>query len=61
MKHNELFERLQKSSPQLAKKIAQTPAAMAELNDLEMERIVVEFGSLLEEVVTGLTIEKRNE
>lgn len=59
MKHNELFKRLQMSSPYLAHMIELNPAAMAELDNMESERIAAEFGSLLEEFVSGIVVKNQ--
>lgn len=57
---NELFRRLQQSSPHLAQWIADNPEAMQQLDELEVERVVVELGQLLQEAVPGLIVEQRN-
>ena len=60
MRHNELFKRLQQSSPDLAREIEQDPEAMAELDDMEAERVAAEIGSLLDEFIPGLIVENSN-
>ena len=60
MRYNELFKRLQQSSPELARMVQQNPAAMAELDNMESERVAAEIGSLLKDFVSGLVVENRN-
>jgi hypothetical protein len=60
MRYNELFKRLQQSSPQLAHMIELNPAAMAELDNMERDRVAAEVGSLLEKFVSGLFVENRS-
>lgn len=58
---NDLFRRLQMSSPHLAKEIAQDPDSMHQLTEMEAERIAVEISQLLQEEIKGLTIEQQND
>ena len=60
MRYNELFKRLQQSSPYLAHMIEGNPDAMAELDSMELERIAAEIGSLLENFVSGLIVVNKN-
>ncbi|KKM82895.1 hypothetical protein LCGC14_1314860 [marine sediment metagenome] len=60
MRHNELFKRLQQSSPQLAHQIELDPTAMAELDSMERERVAAEVGLLLEKFISGLFVENIN-
>lgn len=61
---NELFKRLQKSNPELARTIANDPKAMKQLEDMEADRVKTErnyqaeeMARLLLDFVPGLTIE----
>jgi len=58
---NDLFRRLQMSSPHLAKEIAQNPKVMNQLTEMEAERIAAEFGQLLQEEIKGLIVERAND
>jgi len=58
---NELFRRLQMSSPNLAKEVAQSQEAMEALRLMENGRLAAEYASTLVKAFPYLTVERTND
>ena len=54
---NEIFERLKKNNPKLARKVLQNSEVMRTVREVEAERIAIESWDVLQQTINGITLE----
>lgn len=54
---NEIFERLKKSNPTLARKVLKNRDALRTVKEVEAERVAIEGWDVLQQSINGITLE----